>query len=142
MAWKTSWNPNHYGAGSGASARRRRGRGFLPSSAQNVAPRNERAHTLQRWMNLPGDVRMTGEPLAGHRDAIHADPGRSFEHLLPGRDRAFFYVPSGGVTGAGHPVRADQPAWSDPVPEAAVSAPPSRDEYLDQSCNQSSIMIT
>jgi len=52
---------------------------------------------------------------------ITLEPNRSFEHLLPGRDRAFFYVLSGEVTVAGRPVRAGQIAWSDPMPQATAS---------------------
>jgi quercetin 2,3-dioxygenase len=52
---------------------------------------------------------------------ITLESNRGFEHLLPGRDRAFFYVLSGEVTVAGQGVRAGQIAWSDPVPGATVS---------------------
>ena len=124
---------------------------------RELAFRNERAHTVQLWVNLPGELKMAGtryqdlravdRPVI-ERDGIRIDlisgnvggaagpaqnywpvtgtlitlePGRSLEHLLPGRDRAFFYVLSGAVTVAGRPVRAGQIAWSDPVPGAAVT---------------------
>jgi hypothetical protein len=51
-------------------------------------------------------------PISG--TLITLEPGRSLEHPLPGRDRAFFYVLSGEVTVADRPVRAGQVAWSDP----------------------------
>lgn len=130
------------------------GRGIIH---RELAFRNERAHTLQLWVNLPGELKMTGtryqdlravgrpvierdgariDVISGDVDGtagpalnnwpisatlITLEPGRSLEHLLPGRDRAFFYVPSGEVTVASRPVRAGQIAWSDPVPQAAVS---------------------
>ena len=131
------------------------GRGFIH---RELAFRDERAHTLQLWMNLPGELKMTGtryqDLRAAGRPVIQRDgaridlisgaaggstgpalnhwpvtgtlitlqPGRGYEHLLPGHDRAFCYVLSGAVTVAGRPVRAGQIAWSDPVPGAAVSA--------------------
>jgi quercetin 2,3-dioxygenase len=131
------------------------GRGIIH---RELAFRNERAHILQLWVNLPGELKMVStryqdlraadRPVI-ERDGIRIDlisgaaedstgsalnyrpvtgtlitlePGRSLEHLLPGRDRAFFYVLSGAVTVAGQPVRAGQIAWSDPVPGASVSA--------------------
>jgi quercetin 2,3-dioxygenase len=130
------------------------GRGIIH---RELAFRNERAHTLQLWVNLPGELKMVGtryqDLRAAARTVIERDgtridlisgaidgtsgpalnywpisgtlitleSNRSFEHLLPGRDRAFFYVLSGEVTVAGQPVRAGQIAWSDPVPEATVS---------------------
>jgi len=130
------------------------GRGIIH---RELAFRNERTHTLQLWVNLPGELKMVGtryqdlrvadrpvierdgariDLISGAVDRtsgpalnywpisatlITLEPNRSFEHLLPGRDRAFFYVLSGEVTVAGQPVRAGQIAWSDPVPEAAVS---------------------
>jgi quercetin 2,3-dioxygenase len=130
------------------------GRGIIH---RELAFRNERAHTLQLWVNLPGELKMTGtryqDLRAADRPVIHREgaridlisgdvdgssgpalnywpisgtlitlePNHSLEHLLPGRDRAFFYVLSGEVTVAGQPVRAGQIAWSDPVPEAIVS---------------------
>ena len=131
------------------------GRGIIH---RELGFRNERAHTLQLWMNLPGELKMAGtryqdlraadRPVV-ERDGVRIDlisgdiggtagpalnywpvtgtlitlePGRSLGHLLPGRDRAFFYVLSGAVTVAGQPVRAGQIAWSDPVPDATVSA--------------------
>jgi quercetin 2,3-dioxygenase len=131
------------------------GRGIIH---RELAFRNERAHTLQLWVNLPGelkmvptryqDLRATDRPVI-ERDGIRIDlisgavdgaagpalnnwpitgtlitlePGRTFEHLLPGRDRAFFYVLSGEVTVAGQPLRAGQIAWSAPVSEVTASA--------------------
>lgn len=130
------------------------GRGIIH---RELAFRNERAHTLQLWVNLPGELKMTGtryqDLRAADRPAIVHDgvridlisgtvdqatgpalnnwpvtgtlitfePHRSFEHLLPGRDRAFVYVLTGAVTVAGRLVRAGQVAWSDPVPGATVS---------------------
>ncbi len=133
------------------------GRGIIH---RELAFRNERAHTLQLWVNLPGELKMTGtryqDVRAAGRPVIERDgaridvisgdaggaagpalnnwpisaalitlePGRSVEHLLPGRDRAFCYVLTGEVTVSGHAVRAGQVAWSDPVPQAAVSVIP------------------
>jgi quercetin 2,3-dioxygenase len=131
------------------------GRGIIH---RELASQNERAHTLQLWVNLPGELKMVStryqDLRAADRPVIERDgtridlisgaaedstgsalnywpvtgtlitlePGRSLEHLLPGRGRAFFYVLSGAVTVAGQPVRAGQIAWSDPVSGAAVSA--------------------
>jgi len=53
---------------------------------------------------------------------ITLEPNRKLEHLLPGRDRAFFHVLSGAVTVAGHAVQAGQIAWSDPVHQACAWA--------------------
>ncbi len=130
------------------------GRGIIH---RELAFHNERAHVLQLWVNLPGELKMTGTryqdlraadrpvierdgaridlisgdvdgtagpalnnwPISG--DLITLEPSRSLEHLLPGRDRAFFYVLSGEVTVAGHAVQAGQIAWSNPVPRAAGS---------------------
>jgi quercetin 2,3-dioxygenase len=122
------------------------GRGIIH---RELAFRNERAHTLQLWVNLPGELKMTGtryqdlravgrpvierdgariDVISGDVDGtagpalnnwpisatlITLEPGRSLEHLLPGRDRAFFYVLSGEVTVASRAVRAGQIAWSD-----------------------------
>jgi redox-sensitive bicupin YhaK (pirin superfamily) len=131
------------------------GRGIIH---RELAFRNERAHTLQLWVNLPGELKMTGtryqDLRAGRRPVIETDgaridlisgeasgahgpalnnwpisgavitlePGQRLEHLLPGRDRAFLHVLSGTVTIAGHPVRAGEIAWSDPVPQDWPSA--------------------
>ena len=130
------------------------GRGIIH---RELAFRNERAHTLQLWVNLPGELKMAGtryqdlragdrpvierdgariDLISGHVDGtsgpalnnwpisgtlITLEPGRSLEHLLPGRDRAFLYVLSGEVTVAGRAVRARRIAWSDPVPQATAS---------------------
>jgi len=53
---------------------------------------------------------------------ITLEPNRSLEHLLPGRDRAFFHVLAGEVTVAGRAVQAGQIAWSDPVHQACAWA--------------------
>ncbi len=131
------------------------GRGIIH---RELAFRDERAHTLQLWVNLPGELKMVDTryqdlPAAGRpvieRDGVRIDlisgdvdgvsgpalnnwpisaalitlePNRTLEHLLPGNDRAFFYVLSGQVTVAGRIVGAGQIAWSDPVPPAAASA--------------------
>lgn len=130
------------------------GRGIIH---RELAFRNERAHTLQLWVNLPGELKMTGtryqdlraadrpvierdgariDLISGDADGtagpalntwpvsgalITLEPNRSLEHRLPGPDRAFFYVPSGGVTVAGHAVQAGQIAWPNPVPRATGS---------------------
>jgi len=130
------------------------GRGIIH---RELAFRNERAHTLQLWVNLPGEMKMTstryqdlraaGRPvierdgaridlISGDADGtagpalnnwpvsgtlITLEPNRRLEHLLPGRDRAFFHVLSGEVTVTGRAVQAGQTAWSDPVPEATAS---------------------
>ena len=131
------------------------GRGIIH---RELAFRNERAHTLQLWVNLPGELKMTGtryqdlraadrpvverggariDPISGAVDGlagpaltnwpvkgtlITLEPGRSLEHVLPARDRAFFYTLSGEVTVGGHATAAGQIAWSDPVPLATASA--------------------
>jgi quercetin 2,3-dioxygenase len=130
------------------------GRGIIH---RELAFRNERAHTLQLWVNLPGEMKMTStryqdlraadrpvierdgariDLISGDADGtagpalnnwpvsgtlITLEPNRRLEHLLPGRDRAFFHVLSGEVTVAGRAVQAGQTAWSDPVPEATAS---------------------
>lgn len=134
------------------------GRGIIH---RELAFRNERAHTLQLWVNLPARLKMVGtryqdlraadRPVIDHDGAridlisgdadgtsgpalnnwpisgtlITLEPNRSLERLLPGRDRAFFYVLSGEVTVAGRAVRAGQIAWSDPadLPAARSIAP-------------------
>lgn len=131
------------------------GRGIIH---RELAFRNERAHTLQLWLNLPADKKMvdsryqdllaTDRPVVDH-DGVRIDlisgavggltgpalthwpisgsvitmePGRSLAHVLPGQDRAFFTVLSGAVTIAGRTVSAGQTAWSDPLPDADLSA--------------------
>lgn len=130
------------------------GRGIIH---RELAFRNERAHTLQLWVNLPGQMKMVenryqdlraGERPIIERDGVRIDvvsggvgapagvalnhwpisgalitldPNRSTEHLIPGVDRAFFYVISGEVTVGGRRVRTGQIAWSDPVGGADVS---------------------
>ena len=131
------------------------GRGIIH---RELAFRNERAHVLQLWVNLPGekkmvetryqDLRAPARPvieregtrldvISGHVDGtsgpalnnwpisgtlITLEPNSRLEHLVPASDRAFFYVLSGQVTIAGRNLRAGQIAWSDPVPQATVSA--------------------
>ena len=131
------------------------GRGIIH---REQAFRDERAHILQLWVNLPGelkmvptryqDLRSSGRPQI-ERDGVRLDvisgdlgdaagpalthwpitgalltlePGRSHEHVLPGRDRAFFYVLAGEAVVGGRRVRSGQIAWSDPVPGSATSA--------------------
>ncbi len=131
------------------------GRGIIH---RELAFRNERAHVLQLWVNLPAeqkmvetryqDLRAPVRPVI-ERDGAHLDvisgrvddisgaalnnwpisgtlitvePNARLEHLVPAADRAFFYVISGGVTIDGHDLRSGQIAWSDPVPQATVSA--------------------
>jgi quercetin 2,3-dioxygenase len=131
------------------------GRGIIH---RELAYRDERAHTLQLWVNLPGELKMVDtryqDLRAADRPVIEQDgvridivsgdvadsagpalthwpisgalitlePNRSFEHLLPARDRAFLYVLSGEATVAGRRVRAGQIAWSDPVSGAVASS--------------------
>lgn len=131
------------------------GRGIIH---RELAFKNELAHTLQLWVNLPGklkmverryqDLRAAERPIverdgvridlvsggvgdtAGPADThwpisgaiITLDPNTTLEHMLPGVDRAFFYVMAGQVTVAGRRVRAGQIAWSDPVKGATVSS--------------------
>jgi quercetin 2,3-dioxygenase len=124
------------------------GRGIIH---RELAFRNERAHILQLWVNLPAelkivdtryqDFRAAARPVV-ERDGVRIDlvsgdvdgvvghalnhwpirgalitlePNRSYDHVLPARDRAFFYVLSGEVVVAGSVVHAGQVAWSDPV---------------------------
>lgn len=131
------------------------GRGIIH---RELAFNSERAHILQLWVNLPGqmkmvdtryqDLRATTRPVI-ERDGVRIDlisgdidattgpalnnwpisgslvtlePNRSHEHLLPARDRAFFYVMSGRVNVGGRSVRAGQVAWSDPVRGADISS--------------------
>ena len=131
------------------------GRGIIH---RELAFRNERAHVLQLWVNLPGEQKMVEtryqdlrapvrpvieregahlDVISGHVDDISGpalnnwpisgtlitlEPNGRLEHLVPAADRAFFYVLSGEVTIDGHDLRAGQIAWSDPVPQATVSA--------------------
>jgi quercetin 2,3-dioxygenase len=126
---------------------------------RELAFRDERAHTLQLWVNLPRQRKLTSGPhyqdllaarrpvidrdgiridlIAGQADGITGpavnewpisgaiialEPGRRFDHVLPGRDRAFLYVLAGRVTIAGRIVTAGQIAWSDPVSGAQSSS--------------------
>jgi redox-sensitive bicupin YhaK (pirin superfamily) len=130
------------------------GRGIIH---RELAYRNERAHTLQLWVNLPGELKMVdtryqdlraAERPVIERDGVRIDivsgdfagvggpalnnwpisgaivtlqPNRRLDHLLPARDRAFFYVLSGEVTVGGRRVAAGQIVWSDPVMTGTVS---------------------
>jgi redox-sensitive bicupin YhaK (pirin superfamily) len=130
------------------------GRGIIH---RELAYRNERAHILQLWVNLPSHLKMvdtryqdlraqarpvvdrggvrvelvSGEvdgvagPAATHwpiRGAlVTLEPGRRYDHALPGRDRAFVYVIRGEVIVAGRVARAGEIAWSEPLTRAARS---------------------
>jgi redox-sensitive bicupin YhaK (pirin superfamily) len=133
------------------------GRGIIH---RELAYRNESAHTLQLWVNLPGemkmvdtryqDLRAADRPVI-ERDGVRIDiasgdidgtsgpalnnwpisgalitlePNHRLDHMLPARDRAFFYVLSGEVTVGGRQVHAGQIAWSDPVTTATASSIP------------------
>ena len=125
------------------------GRGIIH---RELAYRNEGAHVLQLWVNLPPeakmvatryqDLRATTRPVIARSGVsvdlisgaaggvrgpamnhwpvsgavITLEPNASYEHELPGRDRAFFYVLSGEVDVAGRRVAAGEIAWSEPVP--------------------------
>ena len=131
------------------------GRGIIH---REQAFRDERAHILQLWVNLPGELKMVptryqdlraesrsvierdgvrldvisgavGEvagpalnnwPITG--TLITLEPNRTYEHRLPGQDRAFLYVLAGEAVVGGHLIRSGQIAWSDPVPGSAGSA--------------------
>lgn len=130
------------------------GRGIIH---RELAFRNEHAHILQLWVNLPSELKMVDTryqdlraparpvieregvridlvsgnvngasgpalnhwPISG--TIITMEPNRSHEHILPGQDRAFFYVLFGEVIVGGRAVRAGQVAWSDPLPRATAS---------------------
>ncbi|HEX7706025.1 MAG TPA: pirin family protein [Thermoanaerobaculia bacterium] len=130
------------------------GRGIIH---RELAFRNERAHILQLWVNLPGELKMVGTRYQDlrattrpsiERDGVRIDlvsgsvdgtsgpalnnwpisgsiitlePNRSHDHVLPGHDRAFFYVLSGEVIVGGRLVRAGQVAWSEPLLQTAAS---------------------
>jgi redox-sensitive bicupin YhaK (pirin superfamily) len=53
---------------------------------------------------------------------VTLEPSTTYDHSLPGRDRAFFYVLSGEVEVDGRRVHAGQIAWSEPVPHTAASS--------------------
>jgi quercetin 2,3-dioxygenase len=131
------------------------GRGIIH---RELAFRDERAHTLQLWVNLPRQRKLVGtryqDLLAARRPVIEHDgtridliagaaggvtgpavnewpvsgaiitlePGRRLDHVLPGRDRAFYYVMQGQVAVAGRTVTEGQIAWSDPVAGADLSS--------------------
>jgi len=125
---------------------------------RELAYRDERAHTLQLWVNLPRQRKLADtryqdllaarrpviehdgtriDLIAGQADGISGpavnewpisgaiitlEPGRQLDHVLPARDRAFFYVLQGQVTIAGRTTAEGQVAWSDPLPAADVSS--------------------
>ncbi|MFF0291786.1 pirin family protein [Streptomyces sp. NPDC005262] len=127
------------------------GRGIIH---RELAYRDERAHTLQLWVNLPREMKMVDtryqdlraadrpvveragsrvDLISGTADGITGpalnhwpisgavitlEPNQTLEYLLPGRDRAFFYVLAGQVEVAGRTVGEGQTAWSDPAPQA------------------------
>jgi redox-sensitive bicupin YhaK (pirin superfamily) len=124
------------------------GRGIIH---RELAFKNEQAHILQLWVNLPGEMKMVdtryqdlraADRRVIERDGVRVDlisgdldgtagpalttwpisgslitlePHRSHEHLIPARDRAFFYTLSGSVSVGDRTVHAGQIAWSDPV---------------------------
>ncbi|HET7014201.1 MAG TPA: pirin family protein [Streptosporangiaceae bacterium] len=130
------------------------GRGIIH---RELAFRNERAHTLQLWLNLPAERKLTAsryqDLLADRRPVVELDgarvdvvsgtaggvtgpaanhwpisaavitlePNRRYQHVLPGRDRAFGYVLAGQVTIGGRAVGEGQIAWSDPAAAAGDS---------------------
>lgn len=130
------------------------GRGIIH---RELAFRNERAHILQLWVNLPAQLKLVDTryqdlragartlveregarvdlvsgALPGasgpahnhwpiHGGIITLEPGRSYDHVLPARDRAFFYVLSGAVRVGGRSMRAGDIAWSDPIAQAGAS---------------------
>ncbi|MGP8000122.1 MAG: pirin family protein [Streptosporangiaceae bacterium] len=127
------------------------GRGIIH---RELAYRNEHAHTLQLWVNMPAaaklagtgyqDIRAAGRPVTaagGVRiDVIPGaavshwpvsgavltlEPAAAVDYTLPAADRAFGYVLSGRAVIAGQPVAAGQIAWSDPAgPPGASSVLP------------------
>ncbi|WP_329234211.1 pirin-like C-terminal cupin domain-containing protein [Streptomyces canus] len=62
---------------------------------------------------------LTHWPISG--SVITMGPGRSVDHVLPGRDRAFFTVLAGAVSIAGRIVTEGQTAWSDPLADTDLS---------------------
>jgi quercetin 2,3-dioxygenase len=127
----------------------RAGRGIIH---RELAYRNEHAHTLQLWVNMPAaaklagrgyqDIRAAGRPVsaaggvrvdrvsgtssAGVSGALLTlEPGTALEHALPATHRAFGYVLSGRAVISGQKVAAGQTAWSDPAgPPGAASVLP------------------
>jgi quercetin 2,3-dioxygenase len=125
------------------------GRGIIH---RELAYRNEHAHTLQLWVNMPAaakltgsgyqDIRAAGRPAsaaggvrvdrvcgtssAGVSGALLTlEPGTALEHALPATHRAFGYVLSGRAVISGRAVAAGQVAWSDPAgPPGAASVLP------------------
>ncbi len=103
------------------------GRGIIH---RELAYRNEHAHTLQLWVNMPAAAKLAG---SGYQD-IRAAGRPVTDHALPAAHRAFGYVLSGRAVISGRTVAAGQIAWSDPAgpPGAAsvlpVSAAPEQDE--------------
>ena len=70
--------------------------------------------------DVSGPALWNNWPISGNLD----QPGAEWQSRTPGARRRprFFYVLSGKVTIDGHDLRAGQIAWSDPVPQATVSA--------------------
>lgn len=125
------------------------GRGIIH---RELAYRNEHAHTLQLWVNMPAtakltgtgyqDIRAAGRPvsaaggvrvdlISGTSSAdvsgalLTLEPGTALDHALPATHRAFGYVLSGRALISGRAVAAGQVAWSDPAgaPGAASVLP-------------------
>ena len=115
------------------------GRGIIH---RELAYRNEHAHTLQLWVNMPAaakltgsgyqDIRAAGRPVsaaggvrvdpvsvtssAGVSGALLTlEPGTALDHALPATHRAFGYVLSGRALISGRAVAGGQVAWSDPA---------------------------
>lgn len=127
------------------------GRGIIH---RELAYRNEHAHTLQLWVNMPAAAKLTGsgyqdiraagravsaaggvriDPVSGRSSAgvsgalLTLEPGTALDHPLPATHRAFGYVLSGRALISGQKVAAGQVAWSDPAgPPGAASVLPVR----------------
>lgn len=127
------------------------GRGIIH---RELAYRNEHAHTLQLWVNMPAAAKLTGsgyqdiraagrpvsaaggvriDPVSGRSSAgvsgalLTLEPGTALDHPLPATHRAFGYVLSGRALISGQKVVAGQVAWSDPAgPPGAASVLPVR----------------
>ena len=124
------------------------GRGIIH---RELAYRNEHAHTLQLWVNMPaaaklagtgyqdiraasrlvteaGGVRIDVIPRAGASHwpvsgaVLTLEPGAALDYDLPALDRAFGYVLSGRAVIAGRAVAAGQIAWSDPAGAPGAAA--------------------
>jgi redox-sensitive bicupin YhaK (pirin superfamily) len=110
---------------------------------RELAYRDEHAHTLQLWVNLPSASKMvesqyrdftldamavdgTAPGVAVHAVPAHrpvtvqqllVEPGRTHDVVLPAGDRAFLYLRTGvlEVADVTGRLRAGEVAWSDPV---------------------------